>query len=234
MFWHLLVIKLLPELDDGSRFGFDGVADCLHFVFEFVFILCNLGHQSCHQGLVRRDGIPRKEHVRGHLPGHGTSERNTCKRLSHENCCFCPSEHAVKYELLFVPGVEQKIPKLAPGVENSDLFVATTMSQIETSWQPAAAAWPSTAAITGTGEVTISFISWLHVRKMVSWCSFPSEVVISLRLCPAEKTEEPAEERRTTQRMSSEDVAFSEAKHQFLTIKQTNGRTTSNYVQIKR
>ena len=42
------------------------------------------------------------------------------------------------------PGVEQKRPKLMPGVENVEWLLATTTSHMATSWQPAAAATPST------------------------------------------------------------------------------------------
>lgn len=48
-------------------------------------------------------------------------------------------------------GVEQNRPTLIPGVPNLDFSVATTTSQLATSWQPAAVAIPLTMAITGTG-----------------------------------------------------------------------------------
>lgn len=49
------------------------------------------------------------------------------------------------------PGVEQKSPTLIPGVAKVDFSVATAMSQLATSWHPAAVATPFTIAITGTG-----------------------------------------------------------------------------------
>lgn len=42
------------------------------------------------------------------------------------------------------PGVEQNNPRETPGVENKDLELAKTISHMATSWQPAAAATPST------------------------------------------------------------------------------------------
>lgn len=48
-------------------------------------------------------------------------------------------------------GVEQNKPTLTPGVAKVDVSVATAMSQLATSWQPAAVATPLTMAITGTG-----------------------------------------------------------------------------------
>ena len=48
-------------------------------------------------------------------------------------------------------GVEQNRPTLAPGVAKVDFSVTTAMSQLATSWQPAAVATPFTIAITGTG-----------------------------------------------------------------------------------
>lgn len=48
-------------------------------------------------------------------------------------------------------GVEQNRPTLTPGVAKVDFSVATAMSQLATSWQPAAVATPFTMAMTGTG-----------------------------------------------------------------------------------
>ena len=52
-------------------------------------------------------------------------------------------------------GVEQNSPILTPGVANRAVSDATARSQLATSWQPAAAATPSTAAITGWGILRI-------------------------------------------------------------------------------
>ncbi len=52
-------------------------------------------------------------------------------------------------------GVEQNSPMLTPGVANRAVCDATARSQVATSWQPAAVATPSTAAITGLGQRTI-------------------------------------------------------------------------------
>jgi len=65
-----------------------------------------------------------------------------------------------------IPGVEQNTPKLAPGVLNDDVFVAKAMSQLATSWQPAAAATPLMAASTGTCKRTMSSIKSLHSLKI--------------------------------------------------------------------
>lgn len=48
-------------------------------------------------------------------------------------------------------GVEQNRPTFTPGVAKVDFSVATAMSQLATSWQPAAVATPFTMAMTGTG-----------------------------------------------------------------------------------
>lgn len=58
------------------------------------------------------------------------------------------------------PGVEQKSPMFTPGVANEDLSLATAMSQLATSWHPAAVAKPFTMAITGTGWFWISIMTW--------------------------------------------------------------------------
>lgn len=57
-------------------------------------------------------------------------------------------------------GVEQNRPTLTPGVAKVDFSVATAMSQLATSWQPAAVATPFTTAITGTGKSCIIAITW--------------------------------------------------------------------------
>lgn len=57
-------------------------------------------------------------------------------------------------------GVEQNKPTLTPGVANVDFSVARTMSQLATSWQPAAVATPFTMATTGTGMSWISVMTW--------------------------------------------------------------------------
>jgi len=56
-------------------------------------------------------------------------------------------------------GVEQNRPICTPGVENCAVCDATARSQVATSWQPAAAATPSTAAITGCGSFWIDIIN---------------------------------------------------------------------------
>ena len=49
-------------------------------------------------------------------------------------------------------GVEQNRPICTPGVAKRAVSEATARSQLATSWQPAAVATPSTAAITGWGN----------------------------------------------------------------------------------
>ena len=56
-------------------------------------------------------------------------------------------------------GVWQNRPILTPGVQNRAFSPATARSQLATSWQPAAVAMPSTAAITGWGRRTMAVIS---------------------------------------------------------------------------
>lgn len=56
-------------------------------------------------------------------------------------------------------GVEQKSPMFTPGVAKEDLSLATAMSQLATSWQPAAVAKPFTMAMTGTGWFWISIMT---------------------------------------------------------------------------
>ena len=51
-------------------------------------------------------------------------------------------------------GVEQNRPILTPGVAKRAVSAATARSQLATNWQPAAVAMPSTAAITGFGDIT--------------------------------------------------------------------------------
>ena len=59
-------------------------------------------------------------------------------------------------------GVEQNRPILTPGVAKRAVCDATARSQLATSWQPAAVATPSTAAITGCGRRTIICITALQ------------------------------------------------------------------------
>lgn len=61
-------------------------------------------------------------------------------------------------------GVEQNSPMFTPGVANWDFSLATAMSQLATSWQPAAVAKPFTLAITGTGSFWIKVITCMHKR----------------------------------------------------------------------
>ena len=56
-------------------------------------------------------------------------------------------------------GVEQNRPTFTPGVAKVDFSVATAISQLATSWQPAAVAMPFTMATTGTGMSCISVIT---------------------------------------------------------------------------
>lgn len=60
-------------------------------------------------------------------------------------------------------GVEQNRPTFTPGVAKMDFSVATAMSQLATSWQPAAVATPFTMAMTGTGMSCIRVIT-CHTR----------------------------------------------------------------------
>lgn len=72
-------------------------------------------------------------------------------------------------------GVEQNRPTLTPGVAKVDFSVTTAMSQLATSWQPAAVATPFTMAMTGTGMSCIRVITWntpegeLFVRIKLLW-----------------------------------------------------------------
>ena len=52
-------------------------------------------------------------------------------------------------------GVEQNSPILTPLTPNRVPSAATAMSQLATSWQPAAVAMPCTSAITGWGKAGI-------------------------------------------------------------------------------
>ena len=64
-----------------------------------------------------------------------------------------------------------------PGVEKDERSVAMTISQDAISWHPAAAATPSTWAITGTGRDWIDSIMSVHVRNTSSWWHLPSDEV---------------------------------------------------------
>jgi len=64
-----------------------------------------------------------------------------------------------------------------PGVEKEDFSVHIAISHAATSWQPAAAAKPSTAAMTGTGEVRILVINSVAALKTDRWNSFPASGV---------------------------------------------------------
>ena len=68
------------------------------------------------------------------------------------------------------------------------LSLQTAISQDATSWHPAAAANPSTFAMTGTGADWMALISSEHLWNTCLWCSDPRSAVNSLRLCPAENT----------------------------------------------
>ncbi len=59
-------------------------------------------------------------------------------------------------------GVEQNRPMCTPGVQNLALVEATARSQVATSWQPAAVAVASTAAITGCGNRRMASITALQ------------------------------------------------------------------------
>lgn len=69
--------------------------------------------------------------------------------------------------------------------------VHTTKSHAAINWQPAAAANPSTFAITGTGDSLISNINSVAVWKTRRWNSWPVSFVNSLRLWPALNTVGP-------------------------------------------
>jgi hypothetical protein len=53
---------------------------------------------------------------------------------------------------------------LTPGVANRAASDATAKSQVATSWQPAAVATPSTAAITGLGQRISDCMKVAHAR----------------------------------------------------------------------
>ena len=88
-------------------------------------------------------------------------------------------------------GVEQKRPMLTPGVANLAVSDATARSQVATSWQPAAVAMPSTAAITGFGQRRSDCMNVAHSRIKSSVKPRPPSgssrcSVSSLRSCPAQ------------------------------------------------
>ncbi len=56
-------------------------------------------------------------------------------------------------------GVVQNSPMLIPFTPKRTPSAATAMSQLATSWQPAAVAMPCTLAITGTGKPTMDCIT---------------------------------------------------------------------------
>lgn len=56
-------------------------------------------------------------------------------------------------------GVEQNNPHLTPGVEKKDFYVATTRSQANANWNPAAAAIPLTTHSVGMDKFLIFSIS---------------------------------------------------------------------------
>ena len=94
------------------------------------------------------------------------------------------------------PGVVQNRPTsmpLTPKVERSE---AMARSQLATSWQPAAVAMPSIAAITGLGRRTTDCISREQTAKVSAKKPLPaSESVrwrfISFRSWPAENSFSP-------------------------------------------
>jgi len=65
-------------------------------------------------------------------------------------------------------GVEQKRPRLTPGVAKRASSAASARSQVATSWQPAAVATPCTSAMTGLGKRTIASIRSLHSANICS------------------------------------------------------------------
>ncbi|GJE70686.1 hypothetical protein CHKEEEPN_2226 [Methylorubrum podarium] len=70
-------------------------------------------------------------------------------------------------------GVEQNKPICTPGVAKRAAAPATARSQEATSWQPAAVATPSTAAITGWGRAGIAIITPEHSANRSSNASAP-------------------------------------------------------------
>ena len=71
-----------------------------------------------------------------------------------------------------------------PGVLKLAFSPATTMSQLATSWQPAAAASASTCATTGTSMSCSRFITLVHAAKTASWCARPRSVRCSVQQFP--------------------------------------------------
>lgn len=57
-------------------------------------------------------------------------------------------------------GVEQNSPTFTPGVPNLDFSLTTAISQLATSWQPAAVARPCTLAMMGTGSLGSKVMTW--------------------------------------------------------------------------
>uniref|UniRef100_A0A6B0V6F9 Secreted protein n=1 Tax=Ixodes ricinus TaxID=34613 RepID=A0A6B0V6F9_IXORI len=109
---------------------------------------------------------------------------------------FCGTQRATG-----MPGVEQKRPNEAPGSEKVALSDARAISQEATSWQPAAAASPSTCAMTGTGSFSIADITLVQSAKISSCRAVPDSILSSLRSCPELKTGPVLE--RTMQRSAS-------------------------------
>ena len=62
-------------------------------------------------------------------------------------------------------GVEQNRPMFTPFTPKRVVSAATAMSQVATSWQPAAVATPCTSAITGCGRREIEVIIRPHCAK---------------------------------------------------------------------
>ena len=89
-------------------------------------------------------------------------------------------------------GVEQNNPIFTPFTPNRALSAATAMSQVATSWQPAAAASPCTSAMTGWGRRwRLCIIAAQRSNRSPKAAAPPSSAlraaVISFRSWPAQK-----------------------------------------------
>jgi hypothetical protein len=71
----------------------------------------------------------------------------------------------LQYSLKHSCHIIDKLQNCYPGVENELFSVHIAMSQVATSWQPAAAAKPCTTAMTGTGHCMIPSMSRVQVEN---------------------------------------------------------------------
>lgn len=129
-----------------------------------------LGHhptdEAVQQSVVGGDGASCEQHLHGNLRTHAG------RLTDADGLETLPPPLSLAFLGTALPmgtaGVEQNRPTLTPGVAKVDFSDATAMSQLATSWQPAAVATPFTMAMTGTGTSCIRVIT----------CSPRDEVVV--------------------------------------------------------